>query len=233
MKLEAYSKTWFSKQTKLYYDSTRTDQSSFKNLFNNFFDLPYELVFRNESYQSSLYNLLEKYYKNEEIVKAKFVSTNANCKRNFTFFEFPVKNSRIDIVSLGDKSFAYEVKTKYDTLDRLSKQLNDYLKCFEYVYVIISDDRLDEVAHMIPTEVGIYTFKDKSTSLNFRLIKKAELSSQMNFEYILDLFTKNYLKKYFLTENRNLILSNFSIQQINKLFKLMIVDKYKGKNVSH
>ena len=65
------------------------------------------------------------------------------------------------------------------------------------------------------------------------IIKKAELSSQMNFEYILDLFTKNYLKKYFLTENRNLILSNFSIQQINKLFKLMIVDKYKGKNVSH
>ena len=45
--------------------------------------------------------------------------------------EFRVCNSKADIAIINGKSTVYEIKSKYDSLDRLESQIADYKKVFD------------------------------------------------------------------------------------------------------
>ncbi len=220
----------FNRQTKQYYEMTKIDHNYFKSAFEKCFETDYKLMFNNISYKESLYTLLERFYKNEEIIKEKFKIDKLSKKSELTFYEFPIVNSRIDIVSISDKSCAYEIKTKYDNLNRLVKQLNDYLNCFEYVYVITSDDKFEQVKKLVPSCVGIYIYKDNAKKIKFDMVRKAIYSPYINYSFILNKFSKKHLIYFFKTRDIPEILSNYSNEAILSNFKKMIIKKYGDKS---
>lgn len=204
-------------------DSARRLYSCYINNYNSFafefekcFSIPYSFIFNGLSYEDFLYNLLKNNYRNELFVKKRFEQL---------FFasspyieELPILNSRIDIASVGDFSFAYEIKTKYDTLQRLEKQINDYSKCFEMVYVICSEDKYDEVLGIIPKHCGIFTYKDRANCI-FKERRKAFKSNSVDPLSQLMFMHSNELKKAFDLVDYKKIQENADASIINQKFK--------------
>ena len=226
----SFTSAWFNSRTKQYYDLTRKNHNSFENVFARCFETDYELMFNNASYKDSLYTLLEKFYKNEEIIKDKFRTEKLKSNSEINFCELPIINSRIDIVSIDKCSCAYEIKTKYDNLNRLTKQLSDYLMCFEYVYIITCKEKLEKAKKIVPSCVGIYTYNDNARKIKFDLVRKANYSPYLSYPMILKKFSKKDLDYFFKTNNMHEILLNFSKEDILLNFKKMIVRKYSNKN---
>ncbi|MBO5143665.1 MAG: sce7726 family protein, partial [Clostridia bacterium] len=93
-----------------------------------------------------IYNrLLTRYYPNEICIKANFVKQILlSGKQHVTIFELPIGTSRTDLCKINGTSIAYEIKTDLDNYTRLPKQIEDYNKVFDQVYVICSEDSVEE-----------------------------------------------------------------------------------------
>lgn len=75
--------------------------------------------------------------------------------------EFRVGECRADAVILNGTSFAYEIKSERDNLDRLPDQLNDYMRAFASVSVVAGDNHLDAIMQSIPSPVGVMVLTNR------------------------------------------------------------------------
>jgi len=92
--------------------------------------------------------------------------------------EFRVYDSIADVVIANGTTTVYEIKTEYDSFDRLENQINDYAKVFEYIYIVVPESKLLNVLSKIPEFVGVMTLTDGYT---LRTEKKA-ISNINNIE---------------------------------------------------
>ncbi len=179
-----------------------------------------------------------KYYPNETTIKAAFLNDVLfKTKKDITIFELPVGGSRVDLCKINGTSIAYEIKTDLDTLRRLNKQISDYNKVFEQVYLICSIERLSEVLSIIPDSCGIYIYTISPRN-NYRFEKYREASENSIFDskQQLELFTAQELfDKYpdfsnsCKSETINNIMSNVNQFDINVAFKRMLKDRFASQ----
>lgn len=177
-----------------------------------------------------------KYYPNEIAVKSSFIN-NVLFKSNnhITIFELNSGTSRVDLCKINGKSVAYEIKTDLDNFNRLNKQISDYLKLFENVYVICSKNNINKITNIIPKECGLYSYRITSSGRYiFKKEKEAVYSSYIDARSQLSLFTKQdlsqYFGVYFPTDKSSIIsklLCTYDKKTINNLFKKNFKSKYK------
>lgn len=212
--LEALTISWASQ-----YSSTFNDEklcSLFENVFNESADY-FEIKGKAKEVVEQL---VINYYHNEAFIKAHFIDYLKN-KKSISFFELPVGNSRIDICSINGFSCAYEIKTKYDSLKRLDKQLEDYLCVFEHVYVICSTDKKEELLSVIPECVGLYTYDDLSENPSFEIVKEAKTSPFINLHIQFSVLRQNEREKAIGFLNNKELMNNF--------FKQCLKNRYRKK----
>ncbi|GMM87688.1 sce7726 family protein [Vibrio fortis] len=77
--------------------------------------------------------------------------------------EFRVGPNIADCVLLNGASTCYEIKTEYDSLERLAEQLDSYCSVFDSVYVVCDEKHLEKVAEITPNEVGIIQLTKRNT----------------------------------------------------------------------
>lgn len=130
--------------------------------------------------KATMNELAATYYHNEAFIKSSFIKKELLKGNHVTLYEFPVGSSRTDLCRVNGHSYAYEIKTRFDTLDRLNKQLSDYLLAFEYVYVVCSLEKENEVLAIIPQEVGLFVYDDKKKNPVFIQKKEASFSPFIN-----------------------------------------------------
>jgi len=184
-------------------------------------------------------NLTVNYYANESVIKNSFIK---NCiskhKSHTLLYEFNVKNSRVDLCKINGKSIAYEIKTDFDSFNRLDTQLPDYATVFEKVYLIISKHKYDssrkDLDMILPKNVGIYSYKNVKGIIKFNCIRKALLNKTDPLQQLIHLSTYE-LKYYFNIPNSyskdDLItstLSKYSVKFINTVFKKAIKYRYSS-----
>lgn len=75
--------------------------------------------------------------------------------------EFRVGQCKADIVILNGTGTVYEIKSERDTLSRLERQLDAYMKVFAQVNVIVGENHLDAVLSETPNEVGVLMLSDR------------------------------------------------------------------------
>lgn len=90
--------------------------------------------------------------------------------------EFRVGRNIADCVILNGMTTCYEIKTQYDSLERLEEQLRSYCSVFDRVYVVCDEKHLDKVTELAPNEVGIIQLTKRSTLSTKR--EAADLSTQ-------------------------------------------------------
>ena len=96
-----------------------------------------------ENVRDFINDLTLNHYHNESVIKNSFIKNNISKHKSHTLlYEFKVKNSRVDLCKINGESVAYEIKTDFDSFQRLGTQLPDYATVFEKVYLIISHHAL-------------------------------------------------------------------------------------------
>jgi hypothetical protein len=78
--------------------------------------------------------------------------------------EFKIGSSIADFVLLNGEAKIFEIKTEYDSLDKLNKQLSDYVQFANKVYVVANSKFIDKlVEDYKDTTIGIIEFTDNNT----------------------------------------------------------------------
>lgn len=125
-------------------------------------------ILNNISYNCSLkevldiaYNILLKKYRCEYVYKNiivnKIVLGKHSSSNSFIINELPVYNCKADSVVLNGTSTVYEIKTKYDNLERIERQVNAYEKAFDKINIVIDSDdsKSNNLTKILPKNVGI------------------------------------------------------------------------------
>lgn len=69
--------------------------------------------------------------------------------------------SRLDLLKINGVTTAYEIKSEFDSLEKLEKQSQDYLKLFEYNYLVVAEKHLEKARLILPASFGIYNLENK------------------------------------------------------------------------
>lgn len=128
-------------------DTDLLDSVKSKNL-KSFFDYSYELLAKN--------------YPNEYVYKNaitnKILLGKHNLNTSFMLNEFRANKSKVDCVVVNGTLTVYEIKTAYDNFKRLDKQLDDYKKVFEKIYVITANKHVDKLDYLRNQGIGIMRY---------------------------------------------------------------------------
>lgn len=186
----------------------------------------------------AIYNdIILKHYPNEICIKSNFIKqVLMKGKSHVTIFELPVGSSRADLCKINGTSVVYEIKTDLDNFNRLEKQLEDYYKIFEEVYIICSISNVDHALSVIPQTCGLYSYRQsKSGKYIFKLHRAAEKHTNLNTKNQLQIIYKRELHDYFkldsaITKKSDLIdiaLKMYSPDKINHLFKQIMKKRFE------
>ena len=204
-------------------------QSNFDKVFHDACGFDYDFVVGNYPYERFVYQMLKNYYRNDFFIRYTFFDKILSRKKAVSFFEMPITSSRIDMASINGISVGYEIKTEYDTFQRLEKQIVDYSKLLEYVYVVCPNSSVDQILRIIPGYCGIYCYDEKRSNSSFKIAKEAEKSPNLNSSTMLQCMLKDELKDFFQDTKVELIDERYSFDEINKVFKRSLKKRYASK----
>ncbi|MDF2159389.1 sce7726 family protein [Algoriphagus sp. CAU 1675] len=140
-------------------------------------------------------------------------------------FEVRALSSRLDLLKINGVTTAFEIKSDFDSLEKLEKQSQDYLALFEYNYLVVGEKHLDKALKLLPSDFGIYIVKNKklkrfrSSRRNKTIDPKSQLST----------LTSKELRGEFKSTESNWILANFSSIEVNEAFKKILKKRYAKK----
>lgn len=227
------------RDAKLLFDaySTTLSESRLRELVSTLLGLAPEEI--GESARAFVNRFVLEHYPNETTIKAQFTNKillplNTT---TVTIFELPIGTSRVDMCKVNGHSAAYEIKTDLDSFNRLENQLADYFDVFETVYVIASENRWNELPDYVPTECGIYSYRQcKDGSYSFRCRRKAIKAANNDPRKQLFAMSKKDLCETFAASSadqpKNAIvetcLEHYTAHYINSAFKSHLKRRYRS-----
>jgi hypothetical protein len=112
--------------------------------------------------------------------------------------EFRVGNSKADVVILNGTSTAYEIKSERDSFARLDGQLNSYLRVFDNVYVVSSEDNCGSLVDVLPPQVGIMALNRKQCVSTIRraISNKDNISPEILFDSMTRIEAEDVLRLF-------------------------------------
>ena len=118
-----------------------------------FFDQIYALLFR--SYRN------EYIYKN--VIAQKILLGVHSLTTTCMLTEFRAGNCKADTVLLNGTSAVYEIKSAYDSVERLARQITAYRQVFDNINVITSESQAEKVSAVVEKDIGLLVLTDRST----------------------------------------------------------------------
>ena len=105
------------------------------------------------------YTLLSSHYRSEYIYKnaiaTKLYLIGHSLHNSLLTDELRSGNSRADVVILNGTSTVYEIKSAFDSFDRLESQLADYRRVFDRIVVVTTKDRAALLTERVGDPVGV------------------------------------------------------------------------------
>lgn len=106
------------------------------------------------------YSLLVTKYRCEYVYKntiatSLYLSERHSLKDSLLTNEFRIGKSRADVAILNGTSTVYEVKSEYDSFDRLESQIADYRKVFDRIFVVTTDEKAQSVERKVDSPIGV------------------------------------------------------------------------------
>ena len=103
-----------------------------------------------------------------------FESDNTPCR---FFEELCIGKTRADAIFVKDRLiYGFELKSDCDNLERLPRQINDYERYCDYMYIVCGNRLIDKVSYIIPSHWGIILIKgdedESSNTLNISIVRE-------------------------------------------------------------
>jgi hypothetical protein len=145
----------------------------------DFFDRVYKIMFR--SYRN------EYVYKNAIAQKLLMGVHSLNTTSMLT--EFRTGLCKADVVLLNGTSTVYEIKSAYDSMERLTRQIAAYRQLFDNIHVITADSQLWKVKETVGNDIGLMVLTDRGTIHTIQ--KPISLKEKVQSSVIFDSLRKN------------------------------------------
>jgi hypothetical protein len=133
------------------------------------------------SFFDMVYNSLFKYYRNayiyKNVIANKILLGKHSLNTSHMLSEFRVGFNKADVVIINGTSSVYEIKSEYDTLNRLDGQINAYREIFDFINVISSFSQVDKLCSVLPEKIGIMILTERNT---ISTVREAS-SNKVNF----------------------------------------------------
>ncbi len=201
----------------------------------------------------TLYKSLQKEYRCEYVYKNNLILDiikEHSLKTTLIFNELKIGSSKADLVMLNGAIKIFEIKTELDSLSKLSKQLSDYQKIADKIYVVTDEKFAEKIKiEYAETDIGIIVLDGKNilqtvkegnnnSSLFefdtiFKILRKQEYLDLVfdNYGFVPDVpNTKIFRVCYELLAKKDLV--DFQKQVLNKLKerKLRVPKMLKSPN---
>ncbi|MBQ9327737.1 MAG: sce7726 family protein [Solobacterium sp.] len=91
--------------------------------------------------------------------------------------------SRADVVMVSSKGlFGIEIKSDADTYARLSRQVKDYDRCFDYNYLVAGTRHAYHVTEHVPDWWGIITVEREGDAIDFYTMRQPQPNPKVKLE---------------------------------------------------
>jgi len=196
------------------------------------FDVNYRALF--DAYDS-IYKMMMTGYRNEYVFKnaiAEKLIKGRHKMANVSYFtEFRVRKVIADCVVVNGCTSAYEIKTEFDTYNRLQNQLSFYKKAFEKVYAVVPENDVKKLTMEISDDIGVLSLTKKYT---LNVIREPTPNiDNLEHEIIFDCLNKNEIYnltlKYFgaLPEAQPAFVRGECRKLFSQLSKNIINDEFR------
>lgn len=134
--------------------------------------------------------------------------------------------ARADLIAINGHINAYEIKSDYDSLDRLNNQIKEYDKSFEKNNIITGFKYIEKVSEIVPSYWGIIQVikNKKSGKLSMDNVRLAKMNPNIDFVSMLGLVDANNLKKIIIT-NDIYIKANLDTKEVRNAFKYELISE--------
>lgn len=179
LELGNLTKAEFSALSRIFSNSTFTDlakrgkSSPLKNIFGEILgniskcdSTP--LISIIEDIYSQLFKSYRSEYLFKNIAAQKILLGKHSINTTKMLTEFRVGESKADILMLNGTSHIYEIKSEYDNLDRLEKQVKDYQRFAEYVSIITAQTHIDKLLSITDENIGLIGLTKNGALRNIR-----------------------------------------------------------------
>lgn len=151
-----------------------------------------------QDYFKYAYSLLKKYYRCEYFFKNEIISQyiikKLGTKDSVVFNEFRVGTSIVDLAMFNGESKAFEIKTNFDSPKRLLKQLDDYCKIFNKVYLIVSSDKISFYRNIIPDNIGLLSLIVNRGRVKIDTVREANRNINIDCQSLIKCLRSNEYK---------------------------------------
>lgn len=122
----------------------------------------------------SAFRQLNAAYRNEYVYKAaladRIIFGRHSPRTAALQVEMPVGSSIVDAAVFNGTSTAYEIKTEFDSCQRLKTQTSDYLQVFDRVYLVTHPDFVERMSAGLDARVGVLALEKEN---RLRVVQEA------------------------------------------------------------
>lgn len=87
---------------------------------------------------------------------------------------------RIDLAVINGEFKGYEIKSEADNLKRLPRQIEEYNKVFDRMYIVTQRKHLPEIRNIVPKWWGIILVTRGQNTLNIKEIRQAKINPSIS-----------------------------------------------------
>ncbi len=161
-------------------------------------------------YLNYAYRIIEKNYPNEYVYKNSFINEwlikQLGQQNSKIYSEFRLGSTIADLVMFNGVSKVFEIKTEFDTVKRLDKQLESYKNVFNEVYLIVPYDKIDDYLG-IDNSIGIISYL-RGRQSNFVLEREAFRNFRINTQSLMNVLYSSEYKDIIQTYYKSLPIMN-------------------------
>jgi hypothetical protein len=129
-----------------------------------------------------IYDLLFQTYRNEYIYKnaiaQKILMGVHSLETTSMLTEFRAGRCKADVVLLNGTSTVYEIKSAFDSIERLKCQIAAYRQMFDNIHVITADSQLMKVQEVVGSDIGLILLTDRNTFCTVQKPKSLKMAVQ-------------------------------------------------------
>jgi hypothetical protein len=167
-------------------------------------------------------HLLVHHYSGEAALKYELF-LRASRQKVVAAFEIPVNKSRADFLTVNGHTTSYEIKSGLDNLDKLQKQSEDYLRAFEYNFVVIDSKHLAGAKKILPASFGIISFINGRKKVHHPVTLNNRIDPRMQLEL---LTKKEFTTAFKNCFSRDQVIRKHTDAEINTAFKTALKIRY-------
>ena len=124
----------------------------------------------------------------------------------------------VDVLVTNGHTYAFELKSEADTLERLQDQVDHFSKFYDYVYVVYWRDKFQ--IDFLDNNIGLIEAFRQNGKIRFKIVKKARINRNLDIRSMISMWWTNETRLY--VKEKGLL--NASEKELKKLDKEKLGD---------